>query len=51
MTAKDVIEYFKFCKSAVETCNEALGLAVEALEKPITPEIITNLVQEMTEEK
>lgn len=31
MTAKDVIEYFKFCKSAVETCNEALGLAVEAL--------------------
>ena len=35
MTAKDVIEYFKFCKSAVETCNEALGLAVEALEKQV----------------
>ena len=35
MTAKEVIEYFKFCKSAVETCNEALGLAVEALEKQV----------------
>lgn len=35
MTAKDVIEYFKICKSAVETCNEALGLAVEALEKQV----------------
>lgn len=35
MTAKDVIEYFKFCKSAVETCNEALGLAVKALEKQV----------------
>ena len=35
MTAKDVIEYFKICKSAVGTCNEALGLAVEALEKQV----------------
>lgn len=35
MTAKDVIEFFKSCKSSVEACNEALGLAVEALEKQI----------------
>ena len=35
MKEKDVIEYFKVCKSSVETCNEALGLAVEALEKQI----------------
>lgn len=35
MIAKDVIEYFKTCKSGVEACNEALGLAVKALEKQI----------------
>lgn len=35
MIAKDVIEYFKLCKSSVEVCNEALGLAVDALEKQI----------------
>lgn len=35
MIAKDVIEYFKLCKSSVEACNEALGVAVEALEKQI----------------
>lgn len=35
MTAKDVIEFFKSCKSSVEACNEALGLAVEALEKQV----------------
>ena len=35
MKEKDVIEYFKGCKSSVETCNEALGLAVKALEKQI----------------
>lgn len=40
MTAKDVIEYFKICKSAVETCNEALGLAVEALEKQVPQRVI-----------
>lgn len=35
MIAKDVIEYFKICKTGVEVCDEALGLAVEALEKQI----------------
>lgn len=35
MTAKDVIEYFKICKSTAETCGEALGLAVKALEKQV----------------
>ena len=35
MIAKDVIEYFKLCKSGVEACNEVLGLVVEALDKQI----------------
>ncbi len=35
MIAKDVIEYFKVCKTGVGTCDEALGVAVEALEKQI----------------
>lgn len=35
MKVKDLIEYFKICKLAAETCGEALGLAVEALEKQV----------------
>ena len=39
MIAKDVIEFFKSCKSSVEACDEALGLAVEALEKQIPKKV------------
>lgn len=39
MIAKDVIEYFKLCKSGVEACDEALGLTVKALEKQIPKKV------------